>query len=60
MTTCYPSSPIKNAFALEVQRLGNGTQMTGLVKRFREVLDTRREILECFCTYGVQLVVQHL
>ena len=35
--------------------MGNGTQMTGLVKRFREVLDTRREILECFCTYGVQL-----
>lgn len=29
--------------------------MTELVDRFRGVLDTRRDILECFCTYGVQL-----
>ena len=31
------------------------TQMVELVKRFQEVLDARRGILECFCNYGVQL-----
>ncbi len=31
------------------------TQMIELVKRFQEVLDSRRDILECFCNYGVQL-----
>ena len=33
----------------------NETQMTELVERFRKVLDARRDILECFCNYGVQL-----
>ena len=35
--------------------MGNETQMTELVRRFQDILDTRRDILECFCNYGVQL-----
>ena len=35
--------------------MGSETKMIGLVNRFQEVLDTRRDILECFCNYGVQL-----
>ena len=35
--------------------MGSETQMIELVKRFQEVLDPRRGIMECFCNYGVQL-----
>ena len=35
--------------------MGSETQMIELVNRFQEVLDARRGILECFCSYGVQL-----
>lgn len=33
----------------------NETRMTDLVKGFQRALDTRRDILECFSSYGVQL-----
>ena len=35
--------------------MGSETQMIELVERFQEALDARRDILECFCTYGLQL-----
>ena len=35
--------------------MGSETRMIELVERFREALDGRRDILDCFCNYGVQL-----
>ena len=35
--------------------MSSEAQVMGLVNRFREVLDARRNVLECFSAYGVQL-----
>ena len=35
--------------------LDSESQMIDLVRRFQETLDARRDILECFCNYGVQV-----